>query len=81
MNIEKIEKKFLFYERKKFFIFKNFQKLNQLEKNKLKMFCDYLYNNKSFNKNWRYVNFLLKCQKVLKKNYFSYKELKSIYND
>ena len=46
-----------------FFVSRKFQKLNKLEK-KIILFCDYLYKNKTFNRDWRYVNFLLKFQKV-----------------
>ena len=81
ISIQEIEKKFLYYERKNFFVSRKFQKLNKLEKKKIILFCDYLYKNKTFNRDWRYVNFLLKFQKVLKKSYYSYKELENIYND
>lgn len=75
------EKKLLYFERNKFFDSKKFKKISKREKINLLNFCDEIYLNKEMNKNWRFINFILKCQKILRKNYYSHKDLKKIYND
>ena len=81
MNLKQTEKIFLSHEREKVFYIKNFKKLSKLKKKQLLKFCNSVYSNQQLKKNWRYINLLLKCQKVLKVKYYSLNQLKKIYND
>tara|TARA_B110000483_G_C17935750_1_gene442588 strand:+ start:443 stop:688 length:246 start_codon:yes stop_codon:yes gene_type:complete len=81
MIFSKFETIFLYLERKKIYQLKNYKKLSAIKKKEINFFIDFVRKDKKLSKEIRYVNLIIKFEKILNKKFYSNKQIKELLYD
>ena len=81
MIFSKFETIFLYLERKKIYQLKNYKKLSAIKKKEINFFIFFVRKDKKLSKEIRYVNLIIKFEKILNKKFYSNKQIKELLYD
>ena len=81
MIFSKFETIFLYLERKKIYQLKNYKKLSAIKKKEINFFIDFVRKDKKLSKEIRYINLIIKFEKILNKKFYSNKQIKEFLYD